>query len=87
MPRILSRGSRETWQELEPFGYNVSDFHNERFAVHLSKPKQMDFDNKIDKGNELLKKKLLEANLDQMTPIEALNMLNMLKNEIKKKND
>ena len=48
---------------------------------------QMDFDNKIDKGNELLKKKLLEANLDQMTPIEALNMLNMLKNEIKKKND
>ena len=34
-------------QELEPFGYNLSDFHNERFAVHLSKPKQMDFDNKI----------------------------------------
>lgn len=34
-------------EELEPFGYNVSDFHNERFAVHLSKPKQMDFDNKI----------------------------------------
>ena len=48
---------------------------------------QMNFDDKIDKGNELLKKKLLEANLDQMTPIEALNMLNMLKNEIKKKND
>ena len=48
---------------------------------------QMNFDDKIDKGNELLKKKLLEANLDQMTPIEALNMLNMLKNEIKKNND
>ena len=48
---------------------------------------QMDFDNKIDKVSDLLKKKLLEANIDQMTPIEALNMLNMLKNEIKKKND
>ena len=48
---------------------------------------QMNFDNKIDKSNELFKEKLLEANLDQMTPIEALNMLNMLKNEIKKDYD
>ena len=34
-------------KELEEFGYNVSDFHSKRCAIHISKPDQIDFQNKI----------------------------------------
>ena len=47
----------------------------------------MNLSDENEKNNQLLENKLLDANLDQMTPIEALNMLNMLKNEINKDNE
>ena len=34
-------------QDLEKYGYTVSDFYHQRFAVHISNPKEMDFQNKI----------------------------------------
>ena len=48
---------------------------------------EMNLSDENEKNNQLLENKLLDANLDQMTPIEALNMLNMLKNEINKDNE
>ena len=34
-------------QDLEKYGYTVSDFYHQRFVVHISNPKEMDFQNKI----------------------------------------
>ena len=48
---------------------------------------EMNLSDENEKNNQLLENKLPDANLDQMTPIEALNMLNMLKNEINKDNE
>ena len=34
-------------KELDEFGYKMSDFHSKRCAIHISKPEQIDFENKI----------------------------------------
>jgi DNA mismatch repair protein MutS len=79
VPKTILERSKEILQELE------STFAKEATGSHLSKHKTKESDKDIlfiQKHKSILEK-LSSTDIDNLTPIEAINLLNQIKNEIK----
>ena len=78
IPKTIINRSNEILEELE------STFQQEAASPHLSKhkTKEPDSDSLFVKKHKSVLDKLASTDLDNLTPIQAINLLNQIKNEI-----
>ncbi len=79
LPRSITERSKEILEELE------ATFEQEAFGEHLAKHKTKipDTDSLFVERHKTILEKLQSLDLNQLTPIEAINLLNQIKDELK----
>ena len=81
LPKTILERSKEILEELE------STFQKEATGEHLSKHKTKESDSEllfVERHKSILDK-LSTMDIDNLTPIEAINLLNKIRNEINEK--
>jgi len=80
LPKSILDRSKEVLAELE------ATFHKEASGKHLSKhkTKEPDYDGLFVQKHKSVLDRLGSADIDNLTPIEAINMLNQIKEQLKK---
>jgi len=81
LPKTILERSKEILEELE------STFQKEATGEHLSKhkTKEPDKDSLFVQKHKSVLDKLGSTDVNNLTPIEAINLLNQIKNEINEK--
>ena len=81
LPKPILERSKEILEELE------STFQKEAASEHLSrhKTKEPDADSLFVQKHKSVLDKLASTDVDNLTPIKAINLLNQIKNEIGEK--